>query len=140
MLRRSLVGGGSETGVASATTAAVCDQKPLARSSEVVQFLAGFRVVYHRADRRLQLDRLPLMPGAVAALAMASALRLVLGVETEMKKRVLMLAGNEIDIAAAAAIAAARTSARDVLLAPKGQTAIAAVASLYVDPDLVNEH
>src|SRR5258708_1192219 len=81
-----------------------------------------------------------LVPGGFVALAMGSGLGLVLGVETERKKRVLVLAGDEINIAAAAAIAAARTSARDILFAAKSQTAIAAVAGLYVDPDFVNEH
>src|SRR5712692_271694 len=69
MLQRSLVRGRCETGVAPATPAAVGDQEPLARSGEVVQLFSRFRVVYHCADRRLELDRLPLVPGAVAALA-----------------------------------------------------------------------
>src|SRR5258708_1639196 len=63
MFRRGLVRGGGETRVAPATSAAVRDQESLARSGEVVQLFSRFRVVYHRADRRLELDRLPLVPG-----------------------------------------------------------------------------
>src|SRR5262249_27456318 len=121
-------------------TAAVCDQEALARRGEVVQLFSRFGVIYHRADGRLKLDRPPFVSGAIAALPMASALSLVLGVETEVKQSVLVLTGDEINIAAATAVAPARTSARDILFAPKSQTSIAAVASLYVDPDFVNEH
>jgi len=64
----------------------------------------------------------------------------VFGVEPEMQKGVLVLTGDEANIAAAAAIAAARTAARDIFFAPKSQTAIATVAGLYVDPDFINEH
>src|SRR2546426_5004589 len=109
MFRRSLVRGGGETGVAAATPSAVGHQEPLPGSGEVVQLLSGFGVVHDRADRRLKVDRLPFVPGAVAAFAMASALGLVLGVETEMKKGVLVLTGDKINIPAAPAIAAART-------------------------------
>jgi hypothetical protein len=80
------------------------------------------------------------VPGAVAALAVASALGLMLRVESEMKKGILVLTGDQVDIAAAAAIAAAGTSVRDILLPPKSETAIPAVSGLYVDPDFVNKN
>src|SRR5437867_319521 len=140
MFRRRLVRGGGETGVAAAAPASVCYQEPLAGRGEVVELLSALGVVDHRADRRLELDRLPLVPAAVAALAMASALGFMLGVETEMQKGVLVLSGDQINVPAAASIAAARTAARNIFFPPESQTAISAVSGFYVDPDFVDEH
>jgi hypothetical protein len=134
------VRGGGEAGVAAAAATRASNQEPLPRRGEVVQLLSRIGVIDHRADRRLELNRLPLVPGAVAALAVASALGLMLRVESEMKKGILVLTGDQVDIAAAAAIAAAGTSVRDILLPPKSETAIPAVSGLYVDPDFVNKH
>ena len=78
--------------------------------------------------------------GAVAAFAVAAALGLVLGVETELEQGIGVLAAHQGDIAAAAAIAAAGTAARDVLLPPEGQAAVAAIACFYEDSDFINKH
>ena len=51
-----------------------------------------------------------------------------------------MFARNQDDVAAAASIAAARSTARYIFFAAEGQAAIAAVAGLYFDFDLVDEH
>ena len=47
---------------------------------------------------------------------------------------------TRIDVAAAAAIAAAGSAARDVLLAAKGQAAVAAVAGLHQDSCFIDEY
>jgi hypothetical protein len=71
---------------------------------------------------------------------MAAALGFVLGVETELEQGIGVLAAHEGDIAATAAIAAAGTASRNVLLPPEGQAAIAAVACFYKDSDFINKH
>ncbi len=81
-----------------------------------------------------------LRAGAVAAFAVASALGLMFGIETELEERVVVFAGHQSDIAAAAAIAAARAAARDILLPPERQTAIAAIASLHQNSNFVDKH
>ena len=79
------------------------------------------------------------MPGAVAAFAVTSTLGFVLGIETEMQQRVLVPAGDQVDVASAAAISTARSATRDEFLPPKSQAAIAALAGLYINPDFVDE-
>jgi hypothetical protein len=64
----------------------------------------------------------------------------VLGIEAEVQEGIVVLACDKGNVAAAAAVAAARTAARDVLLAPKSQTAVAAVPGLYTDSYLIDEH
>ncbi len=71
---------------------------------------------------------------------MAAALRFVLGIEAEMQQGIVVLAGDHDDVAAASAIAAAGAAARHVLLAPKRQTAVAAVAGLHQNSYFIDEH
>ena len=51
-----------------------------------------------------------------------------------------MRAGDDVDRAAEAAVAAARAAARDELLAAEREAPAPAVAGFYVDVDFVNEH
>jgi hypothetical protein len=71
---------------------------------------------------------------------MPAALRLVLGIKTELDERVLVLGGNQEDVAAAAAIAAAWPATRNILLAPKGQATVAAIPGLYQDASFIYKH
>jgi hypothetical protein len=71
---------------------------------------------------------------------MASALRGMLGIEAKLQQRILMAARDESDIAAAPAIAAARTAARDVLLAPEREAAVAAVPCLHRYFSFIDQH
>ena len=98
-----------------------------------MQQFAGVGVVNDGSHRNRNIDGRPVAPRAVAAFAMPPALGRVFGIETEMQQRVVMLAGDQDDVAAAPAIAAAGTSAWDVLLAAKRQAAVAAVARFYAD-------
>jgi hypothetical protein len=54
-------------------------------------------------------------------------------------ERVVALAGFHDDVAAAAAIAAGRTAARDELLAAEGHAAIAAVTGFHTNFGFVDE-
>ena len=51
-----------------------------------------------------------------------------------------MLTGHKNNVAAMAAVAAARAAARDVLFPAKGQAAVAAIARLDQDSDFIDEH
>ena len=52
----------------------------------------------------------------------------------------LVAAGDDVDRAAVAAVAAVGAAARDELLAAEAQAAVAAVAGSDVDVDFVDEH
>ena len=71
---------------------------------------------------------------------MASALRLVFGIEAEVHQRVVALAGLHDDVAALAAVAARGAAARDELLPAEGHAAVAAVAGFDPDFGFVDEH
>src|SRR5439155_12343437 len=138
--RGRLVCRGGEARVAASTPAAAGYEEPLAGLGKIVQLLPGLGVVDHRSNRRLHVNRLPLVSGAIAAFAMASTLGFVLGVETEMEESILVRTGDEVDITAAAAFAATRPAAWDILLPSKREAAITAVPGLDVNPDFVDEH
>ncbi len=82
----------------------------------------------------------PFAPALVRAFAVASALRLVFGIEAEMHQRVMPLAGFHDHVSALAAVAARRSAARNIFLAAKGHAAIAAVAGLDPNFCLIDEH
>lgn len=70
---------------------------------------------------------------------MTAALRFVFRIKTELKKSVLVLGGNQKNVAAPTSIPATGTSARNVFLPAEGQAAIAAIASLDQDAGFVDE-
>ena len=101
---------------------------------------AGLVVVQHGADRHLQNHILALFAAAVGALAVASALRLMFGIEAEVNQGVVPLARLHDDIAAASAISAGGTAAGNKFLPPEGHAAVAAVPCLHTNSSLIDEH
>jgi hypothetical protein len=91
-------------------------------------------------DGHRQLDTRAIAAGAIAAFAVPTALRGVLGIKSEMQQRIVVFAGDERDIAAVAAITAAWATARYELLAPEGHAAVSAVAGLQGNYYFINEH
>jgi hypothetical protein len=71
---------------------------------------------------------------------MASALSFIFGVIAEVHERVVTLARFHDDVAAASAIAAGRTSARNKLLAPERDAPIAAVPGFYSNLRFIDKH
>ena len=132
--------GSREARVAASAASAAGDHHALIRAREIVYTLAGVGIVDDRPDRDLQDNVRALAPGPVGTFAVASALRLVLGIEAEVDKGVVALAGFHDDVAAAAAVAARGPAARYELLAAEGEASVAAVASLYADIGFVDEH
>ncbi len=137
---RRLMGGRGEASIAAAPAPSARDHEPLTLFGEIEKPLAGIFIPHDSSHRNFALDRRAFVPLAVAALAMPAALRGVLGIESKLEKRVAMAAGNQRNVAAPAAIAAAGTASRDELLAPEGETSVAAIPGLYFDSNFIDEH
>ncbi len=93
-----------------------------------------------RADGDRDLEILRRLTGPVRALTVLTAAGLELGVVAEVDERVLGGDGGDVDRATVAAVAAVRSAARDVLLAPETEAAVAAGTGGHVDVDFVDEH
>ncbi len=100
----------------------------------------GIVVVDDGSHRHRNIDGRALAARAIAAFAVPPALGLVLGIKAEMQQRVVVFAGDKNHVAAAPAVAAAGSAARDILLPPERKTAIAAVARLHADSYFINKH
>lgn len=137
---RGLMSGGSKSSVASAAAAAARDNKLLPGFGEIEKLLACFFVVNDGSYRDGQLNGFAVSPRSIAAFAVPAALRFVLGIEAKMQQSVVVKAGRENDVASVASITAAGPAARHILLAAKGQAAIAAVACFYRNRYFVNKH
>jgi len=104
-----------------------------------VQEFAGGFVVHQGSDGHLELDRLALRAGPVAAFAVPAALCFMLGIKPELEQRVLVFGRDQCYIAAPAAVAAARSAARNVFFAAKGEAAVTPVAGLYQDSSFIDK-
>jgi hypothetical protein len=107
------------------------NDEPVAVHREVVQNLPSIGVVNHRANRRRDINRVPVASLAIAPLAMAPALGFVFRIKSKVEQRVVVRTRNKDNIAPASAVAPRRPSARNKFLAAKRKTAIAAVAGLH---------
>jgi hypothetical protein len=126
---RRLMRGGGVSRVAFAAFAAAGNNESIPSRSEVVKNLARIGIVNDRADRGRHFNGIAIAALAIAAFAVTPAFRLVLGIETKMEERVVVLACDENHVTAAAAVAAARSASRNELLASKRKTTVAAVPS-----------
>src|SRR3954454_19266383 len=107
MLSRRLMSRGSEACVPAAASATVSHSKFLSRSRQIDNFFARCCVVDYGSYGHRNLDALTFAPGSVAALAVPASLGRMLRVIPQMKKRVVVFACSEDDIAAPPAVAAA---------------------------------
>src|SRR6516162_4618978 len=105
-----------------------------------MEHVAGLGILHDCADRYRHLNGFSIAAFPIAALSVTAALCFVFGIKTKMEESIVVLAGGQDHVAAAAAIAAARAPARDVLFPSKGQATVSAVAGLDGDDYLVNEH
>jgi hypothetical protein len=97
-------------------------------------------IVSERANGNLQSHIIAGVAGAVRAFAVAAAIGFEFAVVAVAQQRVVVGIGFEVDAAAVAAIAAGRSAARNVFFAAERDAAVAAVAGLYEDFGLINEH
>ena len=127
-------------GVAEAAPAATRSQRHLARGDEIGEQLARGVVEDGRSGRHVEHEvvaRLA-MPARAFATPARSCTEVML--VPEVTKGCLTRVDAKPDRATPAAVAAIRSPARNVCLAPEGRGARAAVAGAQPDLDLVEEH
>src|SRR4051794_8888236 len=119
--------------------AAFGDHEFFAKRGEVVN--QGFAILIEnlRAHRYLEHDRLAIGAMAILAHAVGALLSLEMLLVTIIDQRVQSIDRFNDNVAAAAAIAAARSAELNVLLAPKCHAAVAAVAGADIDFCLVEK-
>src|SRR6202158_3114074 len=133
------VGGRLEMRVAEAAIAAFGEHESFAERGEVVDQRFAVLVEHLRAHRHLQHDRLAVGTMAVLAHAVGALLRLEVLLIAIVDQRVQAIDRLDDDVAAAAAIAAARSAEFDILLAAERHAAVAAVAGADIDFCLVKK-
>src|SRR4051812_12875224 len=135
-----LVGRGSEPRVASAAASTFGHGETLARLGEVEELFPAIGVVDDGPDGHGHLYVVALATSPVTAFAVAATFRVVLGVEAEMQKSVVVRVCDHDDVPAAATVSAARTAARNEFLTTKRETPVAAIACFYFDFYFVDKH
>src|SRR5437588_12577458 len=119
--------------VAEAAIAAFGEHELFAECGEIVD--QGFAVLikYLGADRHLEHDRLAIGAMAVLAHAVGALLGLEVLLIAIVDQRVQSIDRFDDDVAAATAIAAARSAELDILLAAERHAAVAAVAGADIN-------
>jgi hypothetical protein len=112
----------------------------LAVLRKVEYLLAGLGVIDHGSYRNRHFHGAAVATGPLAAFAMATALARVLGVKTQMEQGAVVLARQQHNFAAMAAVTAAGAAARDKFFAPERQTTVAAVSGFNGNRYFVYEH
>ena len=139
-VHRGLVRGSGEVDVAEAAAAATSDHQDLFAGHEIAEQLAARFFEDHRSGRNLQ----DAIVARLAVLALAGATTAghsleVVGVSVVAQAGLSRIDGQRYRTAAAA-VAAIRTAAGDMSLAPERRGAVAAVAAANPDLDLIEKH
>jgi hypothetical protein len=129
-----------EASVPPSASASLGGSELLPRLREVEKLVARVRIVNHRTHGHWNLNGFPFLSRTIAALSMTAALSRVLRIEPEVEQGVVVRIGNHHDVAAASPVATARAAMGNVLLTPKRETAVAAVAGFHLDPYFVYKH
>jgi len=140
VLAGSLMHGSREARVAPSAPSATGNHHALIRCRKVEHLLSRLLVVHNRSDWNLQKHVHAFAAGFVRAFAVASTLRFVFGIETEVDQGVVAFAGFHDHVAALPPIPARRSASRNIFFATKGHAAIASVARLDTNLSLVDEH
>ena len=125
--------------VAVASVAALGNQHAFVELYEVVKHLSGFVVVDDGAHGNGNLDIFAVASMAIAAFAVAAAFGSEDVIVAEFQEGVLVAIGDEVDVAAVAAITAAGSALWHELLAAEGNAAMTAVACFDCDLGFVDE-
>ena len=112
----------------------------LVAGEDLGQQLAGRAVAHQRSQRHADAHVGARLAGAVRSLAVAPAIGGHATGVTQMEERVERAVAGDDHRAAVTAVAARRSAARHVLLAPEGDTAVAATSSLDVERYLIDEN
>ncbi len=125
--------------IAEPAIAAFGEGEFFAKHGEIVDQRFAILVEYLCADRHLEHHRLAIGAMAVLAHAAGALLRLEVLLIAIVDQRVQSIDRLDDDVAATAAIAAARSAELDILLTPERHAAVAAVAGADIDFCLVKE-
>ena len=139
-LPRGPVGARLEMGVAIPAPSPLGDGHPIVGMLHVLQDVALVAVADDRADGDLDHEVGGAPAGASGTLAVLPVVGLPVALEREMGEVGQALRRAHDHAAAGPAVAPVGASARDVLLAPEAQAAVAAVARPHVDRHPVHEH
>ena len=101
---------------------------------------AALEVVNDSADRYFEDDIIAGLAAAVGTFAMASALRVVLGVEAEVDERVVRLARLHDHVTALAPVTSAGATARDELLPAECHASVSAATGVDPNSRFIYEH
>ena len=131
-----------ERRVSSTSSSAARDEHAISDVAQVRernQFIAML-VVDDGPRRNLEFHVCAAITGAVGAQTVLAALRIEFWMETVRDERVLVLAGDEVDRSARAAVPAVRAAARYAHLPAEGHAAVAAIARVDLNVYFVDEH
>src|SRR5262245_44450380 len=123
-----------------AAPSAAGNQDGLAGLCKIMQRFSGLFIVNNSPQRHGDENILAVFSVTIAALAMPAAVRPKRVVVAKSQQRVFVRIGGEIDVAAVAAVAAARSALRDELLAAERNTAVSAVSCADRNFSFVDEH
>jgi hypothetical protein len=137
---RRLVGGVLESRVALAAEPALRHQQLLALGFQVAQQRAVVSMVDQRADRHVDDHIVRAGAGFEPTLARSPPGGAEVDLVRHVGKRRQLMAGAQVDRAAASAVAARRSSARHLLLAAKRDDAVAPLAGADADCVFVLKH
>ena len=107
---------------------------------KIVDLFSGFQIVDHRSDRYLDGQAFAVASVAIRAFSVAALPGLEAVLVAKVQQRVHVRIAFEVDVAAPAAVAPARSPARDELFPPEGDAAVAAPACFQVNFYFVNKH
>ena len=114
-------------------------QQALIRLDQIANQFTGIGVVSHRPDRHDHGQIGAASPGTIGAPAVLAALGAKPPGKTVIGQGIQFGVGPQVDTAAIAAIAAVGTAEGNVFLPPEADAAVAAVAGLDPDDDLIDE-
>jgi hypothetical protein len=115
------------------------DEDSLVGLGEIVEHLAAFVVVDNRSDWNFDFQILAVAAVTSAALTMPAAIGAKSVVVTKFQKGVFVAIGDQVNVAAVTAVAAARTTSRYKFLATKGDAAVSPIARFDCDFCFVDE-
>jgi len=115
------------------------DNQLLAGRQQLAHDLVGVALCDHRTHRHLDAQILAPPAGAVTALPAMAVFGSEQALVAKVHERIEIRIGNQHHISAIAPITAVRSTAGNVLLAPKAHATAAAIACFHTDIDLVDE-
>ncbi len=138
-LARGPVRAALEARIAQPPAAARRDHLALTVLGEIADEFARVDILHHGAARHVYIEIVPGPAGLVPARTALAALGAELPRNPEIRQGIHGGIGNEVHVAAVAAVAAVRAAPLDVFFPPKTQAAVPAVSGLHANGCFVDE-